>query len=92
MLRAGFPNIVIPHGMDQQFLGGCVAKLGVGAKPIRISELTASSLSSAILQVDDPEMRFQAQRIGSMIQAEDGVGQAIHIIEQHVADFNRRKN
>ena len=87
MLRAGLPSIVVPHGMDQLFWGKQVAKLGVGPSPMEISRLSVNTVSAAISQVNDFDMRLQAQKLGKIIQAEDGVSEAIHIIEKHAADF-----
>ena len=87
VLRAGLPSIVVPHGMDQLFWGKQVAKLGVGPSPMEISRLSVNTVSAAISQVNDFDMRLQAQKLGKIIQAEDGVSEAIHIIEKHAADF-----
>ncbi|MEZ4644342.1 MAG: glycosyltransferase [Chloroflexota bacterium] len=87
-LRAGIPNILIPHGMDQPFWGRQVAALGAGPKPITLRKLDTGSLIDALTQVNSSAMRARAQEVGRQIRAEDGVGQAVRIIEQHAAAFS----
>ncbi|MCA9960621.1 MAG: glycosyltransferase family 1 protein, partial [Anaerolineales bacterium] len=87
-LRAGIPNILIPHGMDQPFWGRQVAALGAGPEPITLRKLDTGSLIDALTQVNSSAMRARAQEVGHQIRAEDGVGQAVRIIEQHAAAFS----
>lgn len=87
VLRAGIPSIIIPHGMDQLFWAMQVARLGVGYSPIEINRLSLKELSTAIEKVIDPSMLDQAQKIGKNVREEDGIGQAIRIIERHEEEF-----
>jgi sterol 3beta-glucosyltransferase len=81
-MRAGVPSIVIPFFGDQLFWGQQVAKLGVGTAPIPRKQLTVELLTQAIHQaITDPVMRYQAASLGSKIQAEDGISNAVSIIE-----------
>ncbi len=84
-LRAGVPNIVIPHFADQFFWGKQVARLKAGPTPIPRSELTAKKLARAINQaLTDSVMRQRAAEIGRKIQQENGVEKAIRIFEAFV--------
>jgi len=79
-LRAGVPNIIIPHGNDQ-FAWGCrVFELGVGPRPIPRKNLTAEKLSSAIEATLAPQMREAARRLGQNIQTERGAESAAAVI------------
>src|SRR5262245_1737619 len=83
-LRAGIPNVVVPFlfKTDQAFWGKRVAALGAGPNPIPFTRLTAASLAHAIQQaVSDETMREKAVQIGQRIRAEDGVGNAVQVIE-----------
>ncbi len=81
--RAGIPCIVVPHMMDQPFWGKRVADLGAGPQPIPRKSLTAERLAAAISQVViDPQIRQRAAALGECIRAEDGVGQAIKVINR----------
>jgi sterol 3beta-glucosyltransferase len=91
-LRAGVPNIVVPHaGGDQFFWGRRVAAIGAGPLPIWIKQLSVANLTAAFTQVEKPELRAAAEAIGRQIGAEDGVGAAVHLIEEHAQVFNQRK-
>jgi sterol 3beta-glucosyltransferase len=81
-LRAGRPSVVCPFVADQPFWGARVAALGVGPEPIPQRKLTAGNLADAIrTAATDPAMRERAARLGERIRAEDGVGNAVAVIE-----------
>jgi sterol 3beta-glucosyltransferase len=82
-LRAGVPNIVIPHFADQFFWGRQVASLGAGPRPIPRHKLTAEKLAQAINQAaNDPPMRQRAAAIGREISSERGLERAVEIFHQ----------
>lgn len=87
-LRSGSPSIVVPHTADQPFWGGRVAALGAGPQPIPVKRLTSEALQQALATAGSAPMRHRAAEIGRQIRAEDGVGQAIALIESHAAQFN----
>jgi UDP:flavonoid glycosyltransferase YjiC (YdhE family) len=73
---------VIPFFGDQPFWGHRVAQLGVGPKPIPRAQLTVERLASAIhTAVTDEAMRRRAAELGMKIRAEDGVANAVTVIE-----------
>ncbi len=86
-LRAGIPNIVVPHGVDQPFWGRRVAAAGAGPAPVDLKKLTVESLTTALMQADQPAIRGQAQGIGRLIRVEDGVGEAVRLIKQRAVAF-----
>jgi len=82
-LRAGIPSILIPFFGDQPFWGERITELGVGPAAIPRKKLTVERLSTAIDQaIHDSVMRQQAAELGSKIRAEDGVAQAVAVIQQ----------
>lgn len=82
-LRAGVPTIVIPFFGDQGFWGQRVADLGVGTAPIPRKQLTAERLAQAIqTAVGDRTMQQQAANLGEKIRSEDGVANAVAIIQR----------
>lgn len=88
-LRAGVPNVIIPHFADQRFWGWRVAELGAGPQPIPREELTAAILAQVLCQaLEDAHMRARATSLGEQIAAQDGVAVAIDIIrrETNVSD------
>lgn len=87
-LRAGIPNIVIPHAIDQPFWAKRVAAIGAGPTPIDLAKLSVETLSAALAQTEDAALRAHAREIGRLIRAEDGVGTAVQLIEQHAYRSN----
>jgi sterol 3beta-glucosyltransferase len=82
-LRAGIPTIVIPFFGDQPFWGKRVAELGVGTDAIPRKQLTAKRLAKAIHQaVSDLAMHQRAADLGAKIQAEDGIDNAVAIVQE----------
>jgi sterol 3beta-glucosyltransferase len=83
-LRAGVPSIVVPHFSDQPLWGERVKALGVGPKPILRSKLTAERLAKAIREaVEDEGIKRRAAELGAKIRAEDGVGNAVKLIQRY---------
>jgi UDP:flavonoid glycosyltransferase YjiC (YdhE family) len=81
-LRAGVPAVTVPFFADQFFWGWRLFDLGVGARPIRRRKLTAGRLATAIRQVTgDERMRSAARDLGERIRSEDGVGNAVNLVE-----------
>lgn len=84
-LRAGVPSVIVPHFGDQPFWGRRVERLGVGPTPIPRKRLTVVRLSAAITAaVTDKDMRECAAKLGNHIRAEEGVAQAVDVIEHYL--------
>ncbi|KAB8332221.1 glycosyltransferase family 1 protein [Scytonema tolypothrichoides VB-61278] len=82
-LRAGVPTVIIPFFGDQGFWGQRVADLGVGTAPIPRKQLTVERLAQAIqTATGDRAMRQCAANLGEKIRAEDGVANAVEIIQE----------
>jgi sterol 3beta-glucosyltransferase len=86
-LRAGVPSIIIPFSKDQPFWARQVEALGAGPAPIPRKRLTADSLAHAIrVAVTDESMRGRAAALGEIIRGEDGVGNAVRVVDQAIRD------
>ncbi len=82
-LAAGVPSIIVPFFADQPFWGQRVHQLGVGPKPIPRKRLTVDNLTEALRRaISDGEMRKKAAQLGERIRAENGIAQAVAVIEQ----------
>ena len=82
-LRAGLPTVTVPFFGDQFFWGWRVQELGAGPRWIPRKRLTADRLATAIHRaVDDESIRRRAKTIGERIRSEDGLGQAVSLIEK----------
>lgn len=91
-LMAGIPNILLPFTSDQPFWGDRVYSLGAGPKPIPARNISANMLAEAIVSaVNDEEMRMRAKVLGESICAEDGISQAVKLVQKYV-DMNTIKS
>jgi sterol 3beta-glucosyltransferase len=83
-LRAGVPTVTGPFVLDQPFWGARIKALGLGPEPIPQKNLTAERLARAIrTAVTDSGIKQRANSIGTAIRAEDGVGNAVKIIQKY---------
>jgi UDP:flavonoid glycosyltransferase YjiC (YdhE family) len=81
--RAGIPQLVIPHIADQFFWGQRVYELGVGPPPIRHTKLDTKGLAAALDElVHNDELRAAASPLSEQIRAENGVDEAVRLIEE----------
>lgn len=84
-LRAGRPTITVPFFADQFFWGYQAYHLGAALKPIDHKKLDASILAAAIRRVAaSPDVRHQAEKIGSLLRCENGAERAVEILEQKI--------
>ncbi len=90
-LHAGVPSILVPHIADQPFWGRQVASIGAGPQPIPVRRLTAETLAQALRETEADILRRRAAELGALVQAEDGVGKIVKIIEEHAGQFSHTK-
>jgi UDP:flavonoid glycosyltransferase YjiC (YdhE family) len=78
--RAGVPQVVVPHILDQYYWGNRVHKLGLGPRPINRSRLTLRSLVSAVQQcLSDLGIKEEAQSLAMKLRARNGLQEAAAI-------------
>lgn len=82
-LRAGKPTVICPFIADQPFWGRVIHERGLGPRPIPQQQLTVDGLAAAIsAAVSEPGMAQRAAEVGERIRAENGVANAVEIIER----------
>jgi sterol 3beta-glucosyltransferase len=82
-LRAGVPSVIVPFVLDQPFWGARVKAMGLGPDPIPQKNLTAGRLAHTIrVTVTDPGMKQRARACGAAIRAENGIDNALKIVQQ----------
>jgi sterol 3beta-glucosyltransferase len=86
-LRAGIPNIVVPFTADQPFWGKRVYAIGAGPQPILVKHLSIENLTNAMAEAEDENLRNRAKDLGQRIRSEDGVEQAIGLIEGYESKY-----
>lgn len=85
-LRAGIPTMAVPHIGDQSYWGRRLHEVGVGPAPIHRSRLTAPALAAAVTTLTtDRSMAARAAEIAAALAREDGVADAVTLLENHVA-------
>lgn len=84
-LRAGVPSVVVPHFADQFYWGRRLAQLGVAPRPVPRPLLTAGALARRLEAALAPRMAERADRIGAVVAAEDGTGQAVRLLEDRLS-------
>ena len=86
-LRAGVPAVIVPFAFDQFFWGARLKKMGLGPDPIPQKKLTADRLAHAIrIAVTDRDMRQRASSCAEAIRAENGIGNAVRIIQRYLGE------
>jgi len=84
-MRAGRPAVVVPFFADQPLWARCVERLGVGPRPVPLKRLTADRLAEAIhIAVTDEGIARHAADLGAKIREEDGVENAVAIVDRVV--------
>ena len=86
-LRAGVPSVIVPFILDQPFWGARIKAMGLGPDPILQKNLTAERLAQAIrIAVNDSAMKERSARVGAAIRAEDGVGNAVKLVQRYLGE------
>ncbi len=79
-LRAGVPQLVVPHIVDQFFHGRRVAELGIGPEPIPKPKLDSAAIAAALTRRFD--YWAKAQTVRASVVAEGGAARAAAHLEQ----------
>lgn len=84
-LRAGKPSIIVPFFADQPFWGQRVHEMGAGPKPLSQKKFSAESLAAAMQEATGNQAMIDiAAEIGWKINREDGVKNAVSLIENQL--------
>ena len=80
--RAGVPQVIVPHILDQFYWANRVFSGGLGPKSIPRNRLNAGRLSEAFKQcLTDGQMRQRAEDLGRGLRNENGLARAVETIE-----------
>ena len=84
--RAGIPQIIIPHHMDQFYWGHRIRVSGLGPKPVPLRKLRPERLASAIRRcISDEKLRERCKAAAAKIEDRDGLGETVRILERFVS-------
>lgn len=82
-LRAGVPAVPVPVMIDQFFWAARLAALGVAPQAVPFARLSADRLAVAIRDaLEQPRFRRQAALLAEKIEAEDGAGRVVELIDK----------
>jgi vancomycin aglycone glucosyltransferase len=80
--RAGVPQIIVPHLLDQFYWAHRVQLLGLGPQSVRFDRLQAGGLAQNMKAVlDHRSFRQRAARLGYAIRAREGMTSSVRVIE-----------
>ncbi|MCU1535923.1 MAG: hypothetical protein JWP82_274 [Humibacillus sp.] len=88
-VRAGVPQVVVPHAADQPYWGRRMADLGVAGPPVARKDLTPARLAAALDVALSQAARSAAYDLGVRVRAEDGAGDAARLVDEHLRVFAR---
>jgi UDP:flavonoid glycosyltransferase YjiC (YdhE family) len=81
--RAGVPQVLAPHLLDQYYWGRQIQRLGLGPRPLSRRRLEADALAGALGDVfADAGFRRRAAALAVPLRARDGVGDAVARLSQ----------
>ena len=87
VLSAGRPHIIIPHIADQHFWGSEMKRLGVGT--VLKKRRWPEQLYSRVCEVESSrKFRERAEQVQTILQEEDGPGNAVRTLEAHVTRYS----
>jgi UDP:flavonoid glycosyltransferase YjiC (YdhE family) len=85
--RAGVPQVVLPHILDQFYWAHRVDRLGLGPRGLPVDLVTADILADRIdAATSDPAVASRAARFGQMIAGRNGAAAAVSALEDLVAN------
>jgi UDP:flavonoid glycosyltransferase YjiC (YdhE family) len=80
--RAGIPQVLLPHILDQYYWAHRVRVLGLGPPALPVERVTVEVLSNRISRaVDDPLIRERVDRLAPLVAARNGLATAVQEIE-----------
>jgi UDP:flavonoid glycosyltransferase YjiC (YdhE family) len=81
--RAGVPQVILPHILDQYYWAHRVERLGLGPRSLPVELVTADVLTARIdLALNDARIRARAAALGPVIAARNGVVAAADHLER----------
>jgi vancomycin aglycone glucosyltransferase len=80
--RAGVPQVLLPHILDQYYWAHRVEALGLGPRALPVERVTADELCERISRaVSDPLIRERVNKLAPAVAARNGVTTAVEHLE-----------
>lgn len=78
---AGKPSVVVAHISEQEHWANELRRMGIAGKPLKRRKLTARALAKQIKAVlNAPQMTVTAQSVAEAMRQENGVAEAVRLI------------
>lgn len=78
--RAGMPQMVVPHLLDQNYWAHAVYTRGLGPPGLPKGQLSVDSLDRGIQRLLRPDYQLRAQGLGRILRRQNGVAEAIALL------------
>jgi sterol 3beta-glucosyltransferase len=80
----GIPSVPVPHVLDQMGFAEQLYNINVATKPLKSKDLSEASITNAILEMQSTyeEKKKNAELISAKIKEENGVEEAVKLIEK----------
>jgi vancomycin aglycone glucosyltransferase len=83
--RAGVPQLIVPHMLDQFYWADRVRRLGLGLGALGRKRLSGSTLTAAVEKtLTEPGYAARARSLGESMRRKDAVAAAVQVIEDDV--------
>jgi vancomycin aglycone glucosyltransferase len=80
--RAGVPQVLLPHILDQYYWADRIEVLGLGPRALSVEKVTTQVLIDRIsVAVNDPLIRERVNRLAPLVAARNGVTAAAEYLE-----------
>lgn len=80
--RAGVPQVILPHILDQYYWAHRIEALGLGPAPMSVDLVTADILAARLdTALNDARIRAGAAALGPAIESRNGVAAAVDYLE-----------
>jgi sterol 3beta-glucosyltransferase len=80
--KAGVPSVTVPHLFDQYYWGGMLHERGVAPRPLFRNQLSGRKLAGRIEEALSAKVKSAAEEIGKKVRAEQGIENALYLVEQ----------
>jgi UDP:flavonoid glycosyltransferase YjiC (YdhE family) len=81
--RAGVPQVILPHILDQYYWAHRIERLGLGPAGLPIALVNADVLAARLDRaLNDPRIRERATRLGAVIATRNGAQAAVDHLER----------
>lgn len=80
--KAGVPQMIVPHGVDQFFWGDVIHKKGLGSEPLARKLLNVADISTRVGYILENKARLdaKAQEVAAKLNREDGLKVAMDAV------------